>query len=260
MSYRPELAVLGAESDVGYREGYNNYNQYSLWQYGDPHNPWCLSATCYWSVVDGGFQYWPECTFGVKGESYTPTYRLRALGRGVWRNRWWRAQPGDDVLFDWGNNGLIDHVEKVVADDGTTIITIGGNTSNGVYYRRRDRYYVAGFVALYEAGQIAAPPPPAPKVRPMFDPSLPLRAVLENPDGGIWLGFEHGRVDFYPKNYPTSPRVIGGMRTSHDRAAFGDRTLARLRHRKYRTSDGVLKQGYVIEASDGATYIPETQK
>lgn len=260
MSYRPEESVSAAERDIGWTEGRNNSNPYSEWQYGSRYQPYCLSATCFWSWV-AGFRFWSNCTFGEKGESYTPTYRTKAQEHGVWRNKWWKSNHGDDVEFDWGNNGLIDHVEKVKYDDGTTIITVGANTSNGVYYRRRDRTYVAGFVALSEAGQISAPAPIPFKVRPMFDPSLPLRAVLDNPNGGIWLGFEGGRVDFYPKNYPDAPRITGGMiKTDHDRQAFGTRKLARLKHRQYRDREtNELKQGYIIITTDKNEYIPQAQ-
>lgn len=182
-NFFPQMAVEEAEQDVGFKEGWNNWNPYSLWQYGSPNNPYCNSATCKWSY-DAGFRFWPDCTFGEKGESYTPTYALKARNHGVWRDKWWRANPGDDVEFDWGNNGLIDHVEKVVADDGVTIITVGANTSNGVYFRRRDRKYVSNFVALSEAGQTADGQDPSTPVIPKEEnvPDIILAPTFMSPD------------------------------------------------------------------------------
>jgi len=167
MTFSPVGSVQEAQADVGFQEGHNNSNPYSEWQYGNRYNPYCNSAVCYWAYL-AGFRFWSDCTYGEKGEAYTPTYAIKARNHGVWRDKWWRAHPGCDVEFDWGNNGLIDHVEKVVADDGTTVITIGANTGNGVYYRRRDRQYISNFVALTEAGQTAPAAPPPPPIIPFI--------------------------------------------------------------------------------------------
>lgn len=41
------------------------------------------------------------------------------------------AQPGDVVLFDWGGDGVADHVGVVERNNGSYLTTIEGNTSNG---------------------------------------------------------------------------------------------------------------------------------
>lgn len=41
------------------------------------------------------------------------------------------AQPGDVVLFDWGGDGVADHVGIVEANNGSYLTTIEGNTSDG---------------------------------------------------------------------------------------------------------------------------------
>lgn len=252
MSYVPDLAVAVAKSFIGYREGYNNSNMFSVWQGLDDNNPWCASFTCYCSW-HAGYRFPTNNTFGERGEAYTPTTKQRALEEGLWHTKEWRAQPGDHVLFDWGNNGLIDHVELVVWDDGNKIITIGGNTSNGCYYRTRDRTYVAGFYALSQSSQVAAPPPPPPKVRPMYDPPLPVVARLHHPNGGWWDAYQHGHVDFLS---PTGAINPGGMTSDQERKDFGDRSIARLRPRT--RNDGL--PGYIIVATDGKEYIPEEQR
>lgn len=55
--------------------------------------------------------------------------------------------PGDEVFYSFNGDGVADHVERVLADDGTTILTVGANTSpddrgsqangGGVYERHR---------------------------------------------------------------------------------------------------------------------------
>lgn len=260
MSYVVADQIAELQAWVGFHEGRNNSNPFSLWHgYGTSYLPWCDSFAQYCAVEKGGFRWdSPYAQFGYKGSGYVPTTARDAQHMGIWRSKNTRARPGWQVHFDWNGDGEQDHDETVIADDGTNLVTIGGNTSNAVLYRKRDRRYVAGFVALDESGQLVQLPPPPPKVRPMFDPALELRATLDNPDGGLWLGFEHGRVDFYPANYPTAPRVTGGMLSDADRQHFGTRTLARLKHRTYQ-KDGATKQGYTIVASDGATYVPEAQ-
>lgn len=152
MSYVKEKTITWAKSQVGFHEGPNNSNPYSVWQGLDNNNPWCASFQCQ-ADYEGGYRFSDACTFGERGEAYTPTEAERAKVEGLWRDKNWRALPGDAVLYDWGNNGLIDHVEVVYYDDGNHLVTIGGNTSDSVAYRTRDRTYVAGFWALSQSDQ-----------------------------------------------------------------------------------------------------------
>lgn len=161
MTYNAAASVAYAKTQVGYHEGANNSNKFSPWQGLDDNNPWCASFVCYCAVQAGGYHFPTNSTFGIKGEAYTPTMKTRAQQEGIWRDKHWRALPGDFVEFDWGNNGVIDHVELVIYDDGVNIITIGGNTSDQVAYRKRDRTYVAGFVALSQS----------PQAKPVLDPA-----------------------------------------------------------------------------------------
>lgn len=52
----------------------------------------------------------------------------RNAGRAVAKSS---AQPGDVVLFDWGGDGVADHVGIVERNNGSYLTTIEGNTSNG---------------------------------------------------------------------------------------------------------------------------------
>lgn len=60
--------------------------------------------------------------------SYCP-YILRDYRAQVVSTR--LAQPGDVVLFDWGGDGVPDHVGFVEQNCGTYLQTIEGNTSSG---------------------------------------------------------------------------------------------------------------------------------
>lgn len=51
-----------------------------------------------------------------------------------------RARPGDVVLFDWGSDGVSDHVGIVEENCGTYLQCIEGNTNNGQVLRRTRAY------------------------------------------------------------------------------------------------------------------------
>lgn len=260
MSYDAPTAVQYAQSQVGFHEtpDGSNCNPYSDWQYGVrcPGGGWCISfaSRC---TVEGGFRF-DGATHGDRGFSYTEAAEAWARPRGLWRDRSWRAQPGDWVIFDWNGDGRTDHGEVVHTDDGQWLVLIGGNTSNAVKWRKRDRTYVVGFVAFSQSDQVVAPPPPPPKVRPMYDPAKPLRARLQHPDGGWWEAYSGGKVDFL-SSVKNAAVLAGGMTSDADRKKCEGKTVARLHPRDY-TRDGVTHHGYVIEFSDGSTAFPEAQK
>lgn len=162
MTYSVDRQVAELKKWVGFHEGGNNSNPFSLWHgYGTTHLPWCDSFAQYCAVNAGGFVWKsPYAQFGPKGSGYVPTTRRDAQYMGIWRAKNTRARPGRQVHFDWNGDGIDDHDETVIADDGVKLVTIGGNTSDAVLYRTRDRRYVTGFVALDEAGQNGPPAPP----------------------------------------------------------------------------------------------------
>lgn len=248
MTYNADAAVLRAKQDVGYHEGANNYNRYSPWQGLSAYNPWCASAVSFWAYEGGGYRFPANCTFGPKGEAYVPTMRERAMQEGLWFDAHWRAQPGDFWLFDWGNNGLLDHVEMVIYDDGNKAVTIGGNTSDQVAYRTRDRSSLAGTYGLSQSKQ-AEPPW---KVMPMWNPAEEFVAGLANNEGGAWMLRDNGTVLFVG---PGGALIEGGMTTPADRKNWGNRHGAKLEPRKQ--SNG--KPGYTIRATDDHTYVPAKQ-
>ncbi len=90
--------------------------------YGQSGVPYCAMYTSY--VFDESDA---ECA-GLPG-AYCPAMlaEAEAQGRTVPVEQ---AQPGDVVYFDWGSDGESDHVGIVVANHGTYLETIEGNTSN----------------------------------------------------------------------------------------------------------------------------------
>lgn len=166
MSYSKLGARDAGRADVGFSESPpgSNCNPYSERQYGVrcPGGGWCASACSAWAI-EGGFLFGPDATYGPKGFSYTESMEQWARAQGLWRDKWWRSQPGDWWIFDWNGDGLTDHVEEVDHDDGAQAVTIGGNTGNAVRYRLRDRVYLVGIVALSQSPQ-AAPPMPTKEV------------------------------------------------------------------------------------------------
>jgi len=264
MTYIIPKSIQYAQSQVGVVEvpWGSNCQGYSDWQYGVrcPGGGWCISFASK-VTVEGGYRF-EGATHGERGFSFTGAAEAWARSKGLWRDKNWRAKPGDWGIFQW-DGGQTDHGEVVYEDDGAWIVFIGGNTSNAVKYRKRDRHFIVGFVAFSESDQVAAPPPPPPKVRPMFDPNLKLAARLQHPDGGWWTAYDGGRVDFLPP-VPGQAALTGGLISGADLLKTYDtqgvkKHVSRLERRDY-TRDGVLHHGYVVVFTDGSSATPSAQK
>lgn len=164
ISYVWQKAIDLLHAALGFHEYGNNGNPYSKWQYNVefPAGGWCCSFASYIAYM-AGFRFGSDAQCGDKGFASTNILEPWAKKHGLWRDRNYRAKPGDLIIFDWNGDGATDHVETVEFDDGVRIITIGGNTGNAVERRVRDRTYVKFFTALTASSQ-AAPPPPSPAV------------------------------------------------------------------------------------------------
>jgi len=138
-----------ALAQVGYEEGYNNYNKYAeKWTeaggWNAQNQPWCDI------FVDVGFI---EC-FGLQTASkltYQPVGAFSALcsasANYYKSNNAWFSTPavGDQVFFNV--SGGINHTGIVVAVSGGVVTTVEGNSSDAV---RRNSYgvgssYIAGY-------------------------------------------------------------------------------------------------------------------
>lgn len=251
MGYNAIAALAWAAERIGFHEGPDNSNPFSVWQGLDNNNPWCASFVSEAVCEGGGYRFPPNSTFGWKGEAYVPTMKQRAEQEGLWRDRSYIGRAGDLVCYDWQGDGELDHVELVVADDGTTLRTIGGNTGDAVQGRSRNKNNVGGFYALSHSSQVELPP----KVKPMFSPALEVVAALANPDGGAWMARGDGSVVFI-NNAGTT--IEGGMISNADRQHFAGRKVARLEPRAY--GPGGRLHGYTIVAQSGEKYVPQGQR
>lgn len=77
-----------------------------------------------------GYRKWPwECS--------CTNIRNEAKRRGIWRDGW-SAMPklGDWVIYDWGNNGTMDHIGAVCFVLGNSVWVVEGNYDDAVKIRR----------------------------------------------------------------------------------------------------------------------------
>lgn len=141
-------AVLNVAShEVGYVEGGGadgrSGNLTKYWAELAPTfqgQPWCAA-----------FQRWVDLhaaapDLPVAQPYYCPSLVTYARQHGLWDTSG-RYAPGDLVFFSWAQDGVAQHIERVVADDGRMMTTIGANTSpddsgsqangGGVYQRMR---------------------------------------------------------------------------------------------------------------------------
>ena len=62
--------------------------------------------------------------------SYCPTGVEWFRSRGQWLDRNSIPPAGSVIFFDWGGDGIADHVGIVESCDGSTVYTIEGNANN----------------------------------------------------------------------------------------------------------------------------------
>lgn len=98
--------------------------------YGESGVPYCAMFVS-WVLCRCGYDFvYAYCPYILRD------YASRAVGKT-------EARPGDLVLFDWGGDGVPDHVGLVEANRGSYIQTIEGNTSRGTGGSQGDGGWVA---------------------------------------------------------------------------------------------------------------------
>lgn len=112
--------IAVAKSQVGFRETKQHVNKYNTWV--GATNAWC-SVFMGWSAAASG-----NSTMIPKRKSFA-SYLSTLKDSGVLK---YSGTPpvGAVVLFDWGS-GTPSHTAIVRGHDGTSILTVEGNTSDG---------------------------------------------------------------------------------------------------------------------------------
>ena len=101
---------------------------------GQPYWSWYgFSSRVEWCAC---FVSWcaDQCGYIESGvmpkHSYCPTSVEWFRSRGQWQDRNSIPAPGAIIYFDWGGDGIADHVGIVESCDGSTVYTIEGNANN----------------------------------------------------------------------------------------------------------------------------------
>lgn len=177
--------LLEMQSQVGFVEGAGNKNPWGEEQ-GAGDAAYCCSFACM-VCYHQGLRWWPESQFGEKGDAYVPYRMKHANDHGEYQadhasqGHPADVQPGDQLLYDWNNNGVPDHIETCLHPnpDGTTT-NIGANTGSpeGVHKVTRTRRYLLGRIRPIQYSQVPPPPPPPPHV-PTFEEKIKMKPVLQ---------------------------------------------------------------------------------
>ncbi len=138
----PSALLAAAARDLGYSrwDDPQTGTKFGRWYadlvgnpgYGGNGIAFCAMAASYWyDLVDQGCPGLPE--------SYVPYVysKARKVAGSVLSNKR-NAKPGDVVIFDWNNDGSLNHVGLVELNKGSYLQTIEGNSPAG-YVQRHTR-------------------------------------------------------------------------------------------------------------------------
>lgn len=132
-----------AKSQIGYKEGKNNWTKYGQ-AYGWNNVAWCC-IFIWWIFHEGG----ADDLFGNKTASCTALWNQHK-SQAVNKNN---LKAGDIVFFDFSGGSECNHVGIVESAGSSIVVTIEGNTSSGnsgsqsngdgVYRRNRKRSVIS---------------------------------------------------------------------------------------------------------------------
>lgn len=196
-------ALRVARGEIGY------------WRYGDPepgtkYGRWYARLTGSGYFGETGVPYcamfvsWVMATAGVPCAglpgSYCPSIEAAARRAGATVGAR-QARPGDLVLFDWGGDGVCDHVGIVESNPGTHLVTIEGNTSRGCTGSQGDGGWVARRARSYGVVRVCVRPnygaPTSTTIKQVAAAAAPVAeegdvdmVIVEPRDNGKALGFQ----------------------------------------------------------------------
>ena len=129
MSKRDEIIRI-ANEQVGYKEYANNKTKYGEW-YG-LQGEWC-DIFISWLANQVGI-----LNTLIPKEAYVPTTANWYKNKGLLKDKNYRPQKGDLILFDYNHNKTPDHIGIVDYVEGNVIHTIEGNKSKMVKKQQYD--------------------------------------------------------------------------------------------------------------------------
>lgn len=154
-----EDIIALARTQVGVSEeppGSNNV-KYNTVYYGHPVSggeyPWCV-VFIWWLFRELGAS---DLFCGGQMTAWCDFVRQWAMSHGQWVTEGY--QPGDLVLFDWNQDGQLDHIGLVVSANGNALTTIEGNVSEQVGQCTRSGITMIG---AYRPNYVGGKPAPAP--------------------------------------------------------------------------------------------------
>lgn len=182
-----------AASQIGYTEYPPNSNKtkYGEW-YGMNYEPWCDMFVSWCGAQVGALDI-------IGKFAYCPYHVTWFKNRGQWKGRDYTPKPGD-IIFFANRSGVACHIGFVESVNGSTILTIEGNTAagnnaNGGQVQRRNRtlgtvgssWYVLGYGTPAYSGE-------------EVDDDMKLTDVVTRPDGQKTtveniLGFTDVRIE-----------------------------------------------------------------
>lgn len=127
-----ERMVKWALSNVGVGEGSAKQRKWAADVGYSSGDPWCSIFLAY--GIKHVTSLTPPSGAGYSGAWFSWSDGSRISGNNL--------QPGDFIIYDWGDGGITDHVDLYVGDNQT----VGGNVSNAVVKGTLSRSSVVGYV------------------------------------------------------------------------------------------------------------------
>lgn len=155
----PDKVLSIAKSQIGVTNGPKYGKWYENNVDGNPNNFDFGARDVAWCAM---FASWTFDQAGVRCAGFPGAYCPSMLeaaekaGRAVAPKN---AKPGDAIFFDW-DGGESDHVGIVESNDGKQLVTIEGNTDNGIVARKVRKYdcCVKAVRPYYEQGATTSAP------------------------------------------------------------------------------------------------------
>ncbi|WP_155361037.1 CHAP domain-containing protein, partial [Acrocarpospora macrocephala] len=124
---------------------------------------WCADFSKYvWKNAGVPYADVPETSGGVL-TGWASSFKDYGTTHGTWHTRasGYTPQPGDALVFDWDQNGVIDHVGIVKSASGSTVYTIEGNSGDRIKENSysRTNIDIVGYSSPVGAGDIDDPLP-----------------------------------------------------------------------------------------------------